>query len=135
MRLGVEAVKSFDADLRLSRGTGDIQFAVGHKPSDLLSAGDAGSQAVAIAKDLLHLADIKILHGQDQAVAAELDACSASARSPRTWSPAGRCRARAAPCGASATSCTRCRPSSTPPSRPSPTPTTPSRPPPEPPGQ
>ena len=60
-------------DLRLSRRDGDIQFAVGHKPSDLLSAGDTGSQAVAIAKDLLHLADIKILHGQDLAVAEELD--------------------------------------------------------------
>ena len=29
LRLGVEAVKSFDADLRLSRSTGDIQCAVG----------------------------------------------------------------------------------------------------------
>jgi hypothetical protein len=73
LRLGAEAVKSFDADLRLSRSAGDIQLAVGHKPSDLLSAGDQGSQAVAIAKDLLHLADIKILHGQDLAVARELD--------------------------------------------------------------
>ena len=40
LRLGVEAVKSFDADLRLSRSTGDIQCAVAHKPSDPLSAGD-----------------------------------------------------------------------------------------------
>jgi hypothetical protein len=74
MRLGPEAVKSFDADLRLSRSTGDIQFAIAHKPSDLLTAGDAGSQAVAIAKDLLHLADIKILHGQPAGVADELEA-------------------------------------------------------------
>ena len=73
LRLGPEAVKSFDADLRLSRRDGDIQFAIAHKPSDLLSAGDAGSQAVAIAKDLLHLADIKILHGQDAAVGEELE--------------------------------------------------------------
>ena len=72
MRLGAEAVKSFDADLRLSRRDGEIQIAIAHKPSDPLSAGDAGSQAVAIAKDLLHLADIKILHGQDQAVADDL---------------------------------------------------------------
>ena len=43
-----------------------------HKPSDLVSVGDAGSQAAAIAKDMLHLADTKILHGQDQAVAEEL---------------------------------------------------------------
>ena len=77
LRLGPEAVKSFDADLRLSRGVagrgGDIQFAVAHKPSDLLSAGDVGSQATTIAKDLLHLADIKILHGQKVGVARELD--------------------------------------------------------------
>mgnify|MGYP000872163377 FL=1 len=73
LRLGVEAVKAFDADLRLSRSAGDVQLAVCHKPSDLLSSGDAGSQAVAIAKDLLHLADIHVLHGQDAAVADELD--------------------------------------------------------------
>ena len=72
LRLGVDAVKSFDADLRLSRRDGDIQFALAHKPSDLVSVGDAGSQAAAIAKDMLHLADTKILHGQDQAVAEEL---------------------------------------------------------------
>ena len=72
LRLGIEAVKSFDADLRLSRRDGDIQFAIAHKPSDLLSAGDSGSQAAAIAKDMLHLADTKILHGQDIAIAEEL---------------------------------------------------------------
>ena len=77
MRLGVSAVMSFDADLRLSRGMagkgGDIQFANLHKPSDLLSVGDAGSQAAMIAKDLLELADIKILGGQKPGVARELD--------------------------------------------------------------
>ena len=73
LRLGPEAVKSFDADLRLSRRDGDVQFAIAHKPSDLLSAGDTGSQAVAIAKDLLHLADVKVLHGQDLGVARELE--------------------------------------------------------------
>lgn len=73
LRLGPEAVKSFDSDLRLSRRDGDIQWAVAHKPGDVLSAGDAGSQAVAIAKELLHLADIKILHGQDAGVADELN--------------------------------------------------------------
>ncbi len=73
LRLGVDAVASFDADLRLSRSTGDIQIAVAHKPSDLLTAGDTGSQAVAIARDLLHLADIRVLHGQDPATADDLD--------------------------------------------------------------
>lgn len=77
LRLGPDAVKSFDADLRLSRGMagrgGDIQFAVAHKPSDLLAAGDIGSQATTIAKDLLDLADVKILGGQNPKVARELD--------------------------------------------------------------
>ncbi|MDR1431673.1 MAG: ATP-binding protein [Propionibacteriaceae bacterium] len=73
MRLGVDAVKSFDADLRLSRRDGDIQIAIGHKPSDLVSVGDAGSQEAAIAKDLLHLADTKVLLGQDAQVADELE--------------------------------------------------------------
>lgn len=78
LRLGPDAVKSFDADLRLSRGTGDgrggdIQWAVAHKPSDLLSAGDAGTQAATIAKDLLDLVDIKILGGQKPKAARELD--------------------------------------------------------------
>src|SRR5690606_38645664 len=77
LRLGPEAVKAFDADMRLSRGFagqgGDIQYAIAHKPSDLLSAGDDGSQAQNIARDMAHLADIKILHGQDPKVAAELD--------------------------------------------------------------
>ncbi|MDR1791287.1 MAG: ATP-binding protein [Propionibacteriaceae bacterium] len=71
-RLGIDAVKSFDADLRLSRRDGDIQMAIAHKPSDFLSVGDAGSQAVQIAKDMFHLADTKILLGQDQEVANQL---------------------------------------------------------------
>ncbi|GAB2582930.1 ATP-binding protein [Microlunatus antarcticus] len=73
LRLGVDAVAAFDADLRLSRSTGDIQIAVAHKPSDLLTAGDTGSQAAEIARDLLHLTDIRILHGQDPATADDLD--------------------------------------------------------------
>ena len=78
MRLGVEAVKSLDEDFRLSRGVagkgGDIQWANAHKPSDMLTVADQGSQAAAIARDLMHLADIKILHGQKPGVATELDA-------------------------------------------------------------
>lgn len=72
MRLGIEPVKSLDSNLRLSRNDGDVQIVILHKPSDPLSAGAAGSQAAAIAKDLLHLADVKVLHGQDKGVADEL---------------------------------------------------------------
>lgn len=73
LRLGSDAVASFDADLRLSRSHGDIEIANAHKPSDYLGAGHVGSQAQQIAKDLLHLGDIKVLFGQDAEVADDLE--------------------------------------------------------------
>ncbi|WP_375504463.1 ATP-binding protein [uncultured Jatrophihabitans sp.] len=72
MRLGTDAVKSLDADLRLSRRDGAIQVVIAHKPSDMLTVGDAGSQAVAIAKDLMHLCATKVLLGQDDQIGDEL---------------------------------------------------------------
>jgi hypothetical protein len=72
MRLGLGAVQSLDADLRLSRTDAQIQVIVAHKPSDLLSVGDAGSREVAIAKDLMALCNTKVLFGQDAGVADEL---------------------------------------------------------------
>jgi hypothetical protein len=72
MRLGVGAVQSLDADLRLSRSDACIQMVVAHKPSDMLAVGDTGSMAANIAKDLMNLCDTKILLGQDRNVAAEL---------------------------------------------------------------
>ena len=72
MRLGAGAVQSLDADLRLSRSDACIQVVIAHKPSDMLSAADAGTAAATIAKDLLSLADTKILLGQDRSVATEL---------------------------------------------------------------
>jgi len=71
-RLSLEAVMALDANLRLSRTEGDIQIVTYHKPSDPLSAGDQGSQAAQIAKDLLNLSDVRILMGQDESIAAEL---------------------------------------------------------------
>ncbi|MCM0621936.1 ATP-binding protein [Nocardioides bruguierae] len=71
-RLSLDAVSSLDANLRLSRRDGDIQIVTYHKPSDPLAAGDAGSQAAQIARDLLHLADTRVLLGQDAEVASEL---------------------------------------------------------------
>lgn len=73
MRLGPGAVKSLDEDLRLSRTQGEIPITVMHKPSDGLAVGDAGSMEVQIAKDFMHLADVKILMGQDLGVAEEID--------------------------------------------------------------
>jgi hypothetical protein len=74
MRLGVDAVKSLDADLRLSRRDGAIQVVVAHKPSDMLTVGDVGSQAVSIARDLMHLCATKVLLGQDDQIGDELSA-------------------------------------------------------------
>ena len=72
MRLGLRAVQAVDSDLRLSRAERKIQLLVMHKPSDLLSVGSAGSQEVAIAKDLLALCSTRILLGQSTRVADEL---------------------------------------------------------------
>jgi hypothetical protein len=72
MRLGADAVKTLDADLRLSRRDGCVQVVIAHKPSDMLGVGDAGSQAVALARDLVHLCATKVLLGQDEKVADEL---------------------------------------------------------------
>jgi len=58
---------------RSALSEGAIQWIVAHKPSDLLSVGDSGSQAVTIAKDMLNLCDTKVLRGQDAAIAHELD--------------------------------------------------------------
>jgi hypothetical protein len=74
MRLGPRAVQAVDSDLRLSRAERKIQILVGHKPSDFLSVGNAGSQEVAIAKDLLALCSTRILFGQSTRVASELAA-------------------------------------------------------------
>jgi cell wall-associated NlpC family hydrolase len=128
LRLGVEAVKSFDADLRLSRSNGDIQVAVGHKPSDPLSAGDVGSQAVAIAKDCTWPTSRCSMAKTSPSPKNSTDS-SAWAPSPKTWLPAGPCTAKAVPCGASGNSCTKYKPCSTQRSNLSPTPTTPSKPP------
>ncbi|MDA3644396.1 ATP-binding protein [Saccharopolyspora indica] len=74
MRLGPKAVQAVDSDLRLSRAEKKIQILVGHKPSDFLSVGSAGSQEVAIAKDLLALCSTRILFGQSTRVGGELSA-------------------------------------------------------------
>jgi type IV secretory pathway VirB4 component len=72
LRLGTRAVQTVDAELRLSRAERKIQILVGHKPSDFLSVGHAGSQEVAIARDLLALCSTRILFGQSTRVAADL---------------------------------------------------------------
>lgn len=72
MRLGLRAVQAVDSDLRLSRAEKKIQILVMHKPSDPLSVGAAGSQEVAIAKDLLALCSTRILFGQSTRVAGQI---------------------------------------------------------------
>lgn len=72
MRLGAGAVASLDADLRLSRWDSCIQMVITHKPSDMLAAADPGTAAASLAKDLLSLADTKVLLGQDRSIALQL---------------------------------------------------------------
>lgn len=72
MRLGLKAVQAVDSELRLSRREKKIQVLVGHKPSDLLTVGDVGSQEVSIAKELMALCSTRILFGQSTQVASEL---------------------------------------------------------------
>ena len=72
MRLGIDATLSLDADLRLSRRDGCVQVVVAHKPGDMLTVGDADSQAVAVARDFMHLCATKVLAGQDEHIGNEL---------------------------------------------------------------
>jgi hypothetical protein len=104
LRLGVEAVKSFDADLRLSRRDGDVQIVAYHKPADMLSVGSADSQAVAIAKDILELIPVKVhlaqkhrvasefgeLHGYSQLAQDAITGWAAGAKGRALWSVGGR---------------------------------------------
>jgi hypothetical protein len=97
MRLGQDAVASLDADLRLSRRDGAVQIVVAHKPSDMLTVGDAGSAAVAIARELLHLCSTKVLLGQDEAIGDELSGLLGlspmAERIVTGWATGGRGRA------------------------------------------
>ncbi|WP_245633677.1 ATP-binding protein [Amycolatopsis jejuensis] len=72
LRLGPRAVATIDAELRLSRLEQTIQILVLHKLSDLLSVGASGSQAAAIAKDLIALCSTRVLFGQSTRVADDL---------------------------------------------------------------
>lgn len=72
LRLGPRAIAAIDAELRLSRLEKIIQILVLHKLSDLYSVGATGSQAVAIAKDLIALCSTRVLFGQSTRVADDL---------------------------------------------------------------
>ncbi|MFI8105405.1 type VI secretion protein [Streptomyces sp. NPDC086023] len=66
MRAGGSAmVKKIDADLRLSRATGTVQILATHRLSDFESVGHAGSEAVAIARDLISSCETRIQLAQD----------------------------------------------------------------------
>jgi len=74
MRLGVSMIKALDSDLRLSRSTQKIEVLACHKPGDLDAVGDAGSQAVTIAKEFLPLCGTRVLLGQTTRVGEQLAA-------------------------------------------------------------
>ncbi|WSB79103.1 type VI secretion protein [Streptomyces sp. NBC_01775] len=62
---GAAMVRKIDADLRLSRATGTIQVLATHRLSDLEAVGAAGSEAVAIAKDLIASCETRVQLAQD----------------------------------------------------------------------
>ncbi|MBZ4321534.1 type VI secretion protein [Streptomyces huiliensis] len=62
---GAAMVRKIDADLRLSRATGTIQLLATHRLSDFEAVGSAGSEAVAIAKDLIASCETRIQLAQD----------------------------------------------------------------------
>ncbi|MFE3608231.1 type VI secretion protein [Streptomyces goshikiensis] len=62
---GAAMVRKIDADLRLSRATGTIQLLATHRLSDFESVGASGSEAVAIAKDLIASCETRVQLAQD----------------------------------------------------------------------
>ncbi|MFG3229384.1 type VI secretion protein [Kitasatospora sp. NPDC048194] len=62
---GASMVRKIDADLRLSRAKGTIQLLATHRLSDFEAVGAAGSEAVAIAKDLISSCETRIQLAQD----------------------------------------------------------------------
>ena len=58
-------VKKLDSDLRLSRAHGTIQVLATHRLSDFEAVGVAGSEEVAIAKNLISSCDVRICLAQD----------------------------------------------------------------------
>ena len=60
-------VRQLDSDLRLSRAQGTIQLLATHRLADFEAVGAAGSEEVAIARNLIGSCDIRICLHQDTA--------------------------------------------------------------------
>lgn len=60
-------VRKIDADLRLSRAYGTIQVLATHRLADFEAVGPAGSEQVAIARNLLASCDTRVCLAQDTA--------------------------------------------------------------------
>jgi hypothetical protein len=72
MRAGVDFVRKIDSDLRLSRAEGTIQVLATHRLADFEAVGAAGSEAVAIARELVSSCDVRVLLAQDTRPLADL---------------------------------------------------------------
>jgi hypothetical protein len=60
-------VRKVDSDLRLSRAQGTMQMLATHRLADFEAVGDAGSEEVAIARNLIASCDVRICLAQDTA--------------------------------------------------------------------
>jgi type IV secretory pathway VirB4 component len=58
-------IRKIDSDLRLSRSHGTIQMLSTHRLSDFEQVGNAGSEEVAIARNLIASCDTRVLLAQD----------------------------------------------------------------------
>jgi hypothetical protein len=72
MRAGIDFVRKIDSDLRLSRAEGTIQVLATHRLADFEAVGAAGSEAVAIARELVSSCDVRVLLAQDTRPLADL---------------------------------------------------------------
>ena len=98
-----EAVKSLDDDLRLSRGS-PARAATSSAPSPTSPRTCSPSATRAprpptSPRTCCTWPTSRSCTGKSPGWPASWTRCSGSARCAPTWSPAGRCRARAAPCG------------------------------------
>ena len=85
-------VRKIDSDLRLSRAHGTIQLLATHRLADFEAVGAAGSEEVAIARNLIASCDVRVVLRQDTAPLAmtrdEIGLTDTECEHIASWSPA-----------------------------------------------
>jgi type IV secretory pathway VirB4 component len=85
-------VRKIDSDLRLSRAHGTIQLLATHRLADFEAVGAAGSEEVAVARNLIASCDVRVVLRQDTAPLAmtrdEIGLTDVECEHIASWSPA-----------------------------------------------